>query len=313
MSSAIYDKVVNFGGYDYAVCVGIGRKIWETYKNIAAGRGLLQWIGWWPWAVAAMTTSLTWLWAWLENLAGPEQFVLALGAFAAVLGVIVFIRLAYLTFVTKPISATDATASTSEEAIVGLQKVGSLGTIIFDYIPTSPLEAPLERRWTKAYKPDGEAAWGTDHDIDGSLRMEVKRSEFAMDYVVPVHATRANRLQFTAKYNNSADPSIATMIFAHVEVSPKSGEPRRRGVKIYFGDKHAFETPGNIWYDPAKQLPEQTLYWPARPLGNGRLEFNIDLHEAVKIVLGAQGWIYRGVCKIRLRGNLSISPIEFAN
>jgi len=135
-----------------------------------------------------------------------------------------------------------------------------------------------------------------------------------MDYVVPVRATKANHLQFTAKYNNNADLTIATMIFAHVEVSPKSGEPRKRvWVKIYFGDKHGFQTPGNIWYEPTKQLPEQTLYWPALPLGNGRLGFKIDLHEAVKIVLGAQGLIYLGIYKIKLRGNLSISPIEFAN
>jgi hypothetical protein len=55
--------------------IGI-RKLWNTYKNIAAGRGLLQWIGWWPWAVAAVSAVGTWLSAWIKHLAGPEQFVL---------------------------------------------------------------------------------------------------------------------------------------------------------------------------------------------------------------------------------------------
>jgi hypothetical protein len=224
---------------------------------------------------------------------------------------IVFGRLAYLAFASKPISTAtnEAKSSTPGAATVRLQAVESLGAIRFDYIPTSP----LENGWTKAYKADAEAIWGTDHNIDHSLRMEVRQSEFAMDHLVPVHATLANRLKFTAKYN-SGDIGIATMVFAFVEVSPKSGEPRKRlWIKFYYGDKHAFQTPGNLWHDPQKHMPEQTVYWPARPLKGGTLEFDIDLHEAVKLAIGAQGWIYKGVYTIRLRGNLSISPIEFAN
>jgi len=46
---------------------------------------------------------------------------------------------------------------------------------------------------------------------------------------------------------------------------------------------------------------------------SGQLDFDINLPEAIKLALGAQGWIYKGIYKIRLRGNLSISPIEFTN
>jgi hypothetical protein len=181
--------------------------------------------------------------------------------------------------------------------------------IRFDYLPVSP----IERGWTKAYKPDGTATFSSDPDIEDSLRMRVTQSEFAMDYIVPVHATLANRLIFTAKYDNGATTGAATMIFAFVEVSTKNGELRKRvWIKFYFGDKHAFQTPG-LWHDPAKQLPEQTMYWPAEPFERGQLKFDIDLIETVRVVLGAHGWIYKGIYKIRLRGDLSISPIEFAS
>jgi hypothetical protein len=189
-------------------------------------------------------------------------------------------------------------------------EIEGLGTIRFDYLPVSP----LENGWTSAYKhkPDGVCQFGTDHDINDSLRMEVTASEFAMDYTVPVHMTLAKRVMFTAKYDNRADIGKQTMVFVYVEVSTKNGEQRKRvWFKFYYGDKHAYPTSG-VSPDPNKQLPEQTVYWPAVP-HNGQLEFDIDLPEAVRLTLGAQGWIYRGVYKVRLRGNLSISPIKFAN
>jgi hypothetical protein len=195
------------------------------------------------------------------------------------------------------------------EVAVSVHTVESLGAIRFDYLPI----LPTERGWTKVYKEDGTAKFGTDHDIDDSLRMEVTQSEFAMDCTVPVHATLANRLIYTAKYNDSGGIGALTMVFAYVEVSTKSGEPRKRlWIKFYFGDNRAFPTPG-VWHDLNKELPEHTVHWPAVPLRNGQLKFDIDLHEAVRLAVGAQGWIYKGIYKVRLRGNLSISPIEFAN
>jgi hypothetical protein len=269
------------------------KKVWNAYKNVGAIRGLLQWIRLWPWLVGLAAAAGTWLWAWVKHLSGPEQFVLALAAFVFVVLGIVIIRLLYLTF--KP---------------VGPEAGESAGTIRFDYLPTPP----TEKGWTRAYKQDGVAKFGTDHDIDGSLRMEVTQSEFAMDYTVPVHATLSNRLIFTAKYDNSENMGAATMIFALVEVSSKNNEQRQRfWTKFYFGEKYAFQTPG-VWHDAVKkQLPEQTVYWPATPLSNGQLKFDIDLREAVRLAVGSLGYIFKGIYKIRLRGNLSISPIEFAD
>ena len=38
-----------------------------------------------------------------------------------------------------------------------------------------------------------------------------------------------------------------------------------------------------------KQLPEQTVYWPAVPLQKGQLKFDIDLLEAVKLAIRFRG------------------------
>jgi hypothetical protein len=285
------------------------KKVWNAYKNVGAVRGLLQWIGWWPWVAGGIAAAATWLWARIQHLAGVEQFVLALVVFVSVAVAVVIFGLLYLAFTNKPESDIfEAEANTPEPDPNKLRTVESLEAIRFDYLPIPP----TQKGWTKAYKEDGIAKFGTDHDIDDSLRMEVTQSEFAMDYTVPVHATLANHLIYTAKYDNSGNIGAATMIFAFVEVSPKSGDPRKRvWFKFYFGDKHAYQTPG-AWHEQMKQLPEQTVYWPAATLPKGKLKFDIDLPEAVKLAIGPEGWIYKGIYKIRLRGNLSISPIEFA-
>jgi len=258
-------------------------KMWAIYKNIAAGRGLLQWVGVWPWLGAAVAAATTRLLAKIRHLDTLEQVVLALVVFAVALVIIT--------------SAKLYRSASRSEVPVG----GSLGTIRFDYLPVSP----LQKGWKKAYKPEGQATFATDHDITDSLRMATQ-GEFAMDHTVPPHATLAGHLRFTAKY---AD---ATMIFAYVVVSTKNGEQRKAvWFKIYYGEARAIRTPGD-WHDPQRDLPEQTIYFPAQTLSHGRLMFDIDMREIVRQSIGDQGWIYKGIQKIRLRGDLSISPIEFA-
>ncbi len=179
---------------------------------------------------------------------------------------------------------------------------GLLATVGFDYLPGSP----LENGWTKAYKKDGQASFDSDTDIDGSLRMKITQSEFAMDHPVPAAAVLANRFIYTAKY----DTTVETMIFLRLWVSTRDEKDRKNvWLKFYLGQKGAKQTPG-FWHDPNNDLPEQTIYWPAR-VSKGAMEFEISLDEAVKIALGSQGWVYRSAMKMRLRGNLSISPIKF--
>jgi len=95
-------------------------------------------------------------------------------------------------------------------------------------------------------------------------------------------------------------------------VSTKNGEQRKMvWMKIYYGEARAIRTPGD-WHNPQANLPEQTIYFPAQTLSQGRLMFDIDLREIVRQSIGDHGWVYKGIQKIRLRGNLSISPIAFA-
>jgi len=183
--------------------------------------------------------------------------------------------------------------------------VETIHTISFDYLPLSP----LENGWVQAYNADGAAKFGSDPDIPGSLRMKILKSEVAIEHNMPPHAMLADHFKFTAKYTNSAN---RTMIFTRLTVGTKDGSNLKMvDIKHCYGELRSEPTvpnpsPGR---DFNKWLSEQTLYWPAEVLSGGRLEFNIDLQGAVNLSLGSQGWEFKSIESVRLRGNLSISPL----
>jgi hypothetical protein len=175
-------------------------------------------------------------------------------------------------------------------------------TVAFEYLPKSP----LENDWTQSYNPDGVADYGSDPEIPGSLRMKIVKSEVAIHYNLPPHATLADHLEYTAKYSNT------TMIFARLFVSTRDDTFQRLvDIKVCYGHRRALPTTPSVPNDPKRQLPEQTVYLPAQVLSGERLAFNIDLKDAVALSLGSQGWIFRSIQGVRLRGNLSISPLVF--
>jgi len=178
-------------------------------------------------------------------------------------------------------------------------------TLSFKYLPRSP----LENGWTQSYNADGVAEYGTDPDIPESLRIKIVKSEVAIHYDLPPYATLADHLAYTAKYTNS------TMIFTRLVVRTRDGSAQRLvDIKFYYGDLHVLPTypDPNPGRDKNKWLPEQTIYWPAKLLSEERLAFNIDLRKAVALSLGDQGWVFRSVQGVRLRSNLSVSPLVFS-
>lgn len=55
---------------------------------------------------------------------------------------------------------------------------------------------------------------------------------------------------------------------------------------------------------------EWTLPVSGETLPNGWRQFDIPLRDAVRQTWGSDGWTFRGLSSIQLRGNLAISPIE---
>jgi len=67
------------------------KRVWNSYKDVAAVRGFLQWIGYWQTAIAVAGGFLAWLWARARHLQGPEQLVLGFGLFTLILAFIALV------------------------------------------------------------------------------------------------------------------------------------------------------------------------------------------------------------------------------
>lgn len=177
----------------------------------------------------------------------------------------------------------------------------TLHTIAFDYLPISP----LERDWTKAYTQEGEVAFKTDVGCPGSLNMVVKTSFVAIHHQLPAHASLSTVVRYNARFIRD------TMIFIGIDVASKDGSQRRKvWIKFYHGKKR-FEPTGDApAVDNAKELPEQTVWLPGK-IRDGWIEFDVSLPDAVQLCLGSNGWVYQSIWAFRIRGDLSISPIQF--
>jgi hypothetical protein len=200
----------------------------------------------------------------------------------------------------QPLSQPDVPAGASDEYQSDVSVSQSLDEIRFDYLPESPIE---RKHWVKAYGT-GIPTFKVNPEMRG-LSMEVTGGEFAMDYRVPDHATLCDRLRFTAKYTRDS-----TMIFTGPNVASKDGSQRRTvWIKYYHGDRPP-EAAKDVPPRQPTRLPEQTVWINAVVLQGGWMAFDIALPSVVRSALGSQGWVYNSLCKIRLRGCLSISPIS---
>jgi hypothetical protein len=170
--------------------------------------------------------------------------------------------------------------------------------IRFDYLPGNL----LDNGWVRAYPKDADvrpkATLIPDAPIAGSILIDSPEGH-AYDFPVQRSVKLSDRLVFVAKY------SATTMIFATLELSSVDGtQAVYKSIKFELGKGLPHPTKGWEEY-------EYTLPVNGEPIINDWRRFDIALPEAVAQTWGKHGMILKGVTKFRLRGSLSISPIEF--
>jgi hypothetical protein len=172
--------------------------------------------------------------------------------------------------------------------------------IRFDYLPRNMLDK--DNGWSRAYPEHTEvkpqATLALDAPIAGSVAIEAPDGH-AYDYPLPRNVKLSNRLVFAATY------TATTMIFTKVELSSQDGvQTTQKWIKYEPGTGLPHPTPGYNDY-------ECTFPIMGEPLPNGWRKFDISLPETVARTWGLHGLIFKGITGLRLRGSLSISPIEF--
>jgi len=178
-----------------------------------------------------------------------------------------------------------------------------LGDILFDYLP---YESPLQNGWelVKENRPGFIPAFSSltaDAPIPVGLSI-TPTGWYGMDYaIVEARKTRCNHLRFAANFGTDG------RIYTLVQMPPSTAGQSPLGRWIQMGVNIIGPPRIDVHFD------EGIVRISGKPLGGGWEAFDILLNDKVKDTWGKRGFIYgeHGILSsIRLRGRLSISPIE---
>jgi hypothetical protein len=177
----------------------------------------------------------------------------------------------------------------------------------FEYLPASPLENGWKVAYSYAWVNEGgqpaiteylkSRQWRTasDSPTKGSISMNIDAC--AIDYELDRNATFSDRLECEVKFGNATD------MFVRVEMASGNGSRTTKLIKFVLGTESPSATKN--WENDEWTLP---IYPQALP--NGWRKVNISLADAVAKTWGRFGWTFRAISTVRLRGELSISPIR---
>jgi hypothetical protein len=170
--------------------------------------------------------------------------------------------------------------------------------IRFDYLPANMLDSG----WVRAYPKDTDVKPKTtvasDASFPGSVVIDAPNGH-AYDHHLSRNAKLSDQLIFAAKYTPT------TMIFTEVQLSSKDGSQTvHKWIKY---------EPGNGSPHPTNGCEDYEYTYPIQgvPLQSEWRKFTISLPEVVAQTWGKHGLTFRGITVFRVRGSLSISPIEF--
>ncbi|MGB8681462.1 MAG: hypothetical protein WCD12_01135 [Candidatus Binatus sp.] len=170
--------------------------------------------------------------------------------------------------------------------------------IPFDYLPKSP----IDNGWKQGYPsnpvpPDATWKVAIGAPTAGSLFLDLSDTGCAIDFEVSPNASLSTRLVCDANFRDKT-----AMLWVRVRLVTLNGRDKDWGfIKFDLNEGQPV---------PDKRYKEWVLPIKPESLGNGWRHLDISLRDAVEKTWGNDGWLLGGLLAIRLRGHLSISPIE---
>jgi hypothetical protein len=278
---------------------------WHAGWWAIRGEKILDWCRdemhkqWRKYVVPAVMALISIVYSWWKSLPLPVTVMIAL----AVAVIVLVIWEAF----TKQRNSVGNKSTEPPAPLINAPPLGqtrpvpkTVHEIWFDYIPRSPLE--------NGWKLDGqEPAFSRPAraPIQNSLKITAT-VRYHMDYELSTELTSCDLVRFAIRFDGGQYPQEdATMVFTILDLVPsdKSTSKRRR-IKYELGSGAPHPTDGKWKKD------EWTLPMDAQELPSGWRQFDISLKEAVRKTWGTQGWEFGALRAIRLRGSLSITPIE---
>ena len=148
-------------------------------------------------------------------------------------------------------------------------------------------EVPSDAKWHAA----------TDAPTAGSIFLDLSDVGCAIDHGISPNVSLSTRLVCDANFRDGT-----ALLFVRVRLVTRDASDRQSGFIKFDLDavKSVYVKQYNEWVLPIR--PES--------LGNGWRHLDISLTDAVARTWGRDGWQLGGLLAIRVRGHLSISPIQ---
>lgn len=170
--------------------------------------------------------------------------------------------------------------------------------IKFDYLPSPPTEHGWELKVAATESRTGgqepEFALATDSRIPGAIVIE-PRGGYRLDYKVPDNESLANVIECEAKYKHNAK------IYAQVRMTSRDRASQQRDGWLAF---HIGEGAPKCFHEGEWHVPIQE-----RPLEGGWVSLKLVLEDAVGRTFGRKGYVYERLLTLRVRGQISLTPI----
>jgi hypothetical protein len=183
-------------------------------------------------------------------------------------------------------------------------------TIGFSYLPASPLKngwqiAYIDKRVreedraaVRDYWKNKEWAIAPDSPTTGSIMIDVDNC--AIKYNLSPNAALSERMEFEANYfDNSASVVVEVLLATRDEQQAPT-----KNIKFVIGGRtKPYKTQG---YEDS----EYTVELDPPKLGKGWRQIVLSLPDEIEDTWGQDGWCYKQLRVIRLRGKLGVSPIR---
>lgn len=249
------------------------KRLWAILGNIHLAA--------WLWGLGGASLATTAL-AYYQRIKADFDWIVLGGCFAGSFSLII------VSFVVNKRSCNVGDdGRTPAAGSAPLAETEKLDAITFEYLP----DTPLKHGWKLSEAGEMPEYWASSQ-INNGLSLKAKE-RYALDFEVKPCASLCDLLKFTADYSHDA------VMYAKIQVASKDD---------------SISKPVWLAYSVGKGLPkksgpnEWTIYVSATR--NGQLVVDSRLPVDVEHTYGREGLKYRSLLAIRLRGSLSISPIE---
>ncbi len=170
----------------------------------------------------------------------------------------------------------------------------SLQEIGFNY-----QDSPINHGWKFTEKePENEPIFTRTSDGHFGNALKIRTTgKYALDFGVDPAAYIGGSIEFVAKIQGNSK------IYAQLSVQSQDGKTNKN---VWLNFQIGLDKPQPV----GDGKTEWVVYLSPTPLGDGWLKFNANLIEGLDGSCGKQGWSFRKLRAIRLRGNLEFAYIK---